>query len=92
MFRTGPAGRRAGLIGGPDVWEVVRACFESDVDAPLTPEAIGERMGLTADQVRIVLRYYAEYGDEVDEWIRRVGEEAEQAEAAWRCEQELLQK
>src|ERR1700684_2853367 len=24
-FRPGPTGRRAGLTGGPDVWEVVRA-------------------------------------------------------------------
>src|ERR1039458_5012555 len=23
MFRDGPAGRRAGLLGGPDVWEVM---------------------------------------------------------------------
>ena len=25
VYRDGPAGRRAGLLGGPDVWEVVRA-------------------------------------------------------------------
>jgi hypothetical protein len=25
MFRPGPTGRRAGLAGGPDVWEIVRA-------------------------------------------------------------------
>src|ERR1700736_5874402 len=25
VFRDGPAGRRAGLAGGPDVWEVIRA-------------------------------------------------------------------
>lgn len=24
VFRSGPAGRRPGLAGGPDVWEVVR--------------------------------------------------------------------
>ena len=23
VFRSGPAGRRPGLVGGPDVWEVV---------------------------------------------------------------------
>ena len=92
MFRTGPAGRRAGLIGGPDVWEVVRACLGHDVGDAAVLRDITERTGLTADQVRVVLRYYAEYGDEVDEWIRRVDEEAEQAEAAWRCEQELLGK
>lgn len=25
VFRPGPAGRRAGLAGGPDAWEAVRA-------------------------------------------------------------------
>ena len=25
VFREGPTGRRAGLVGGADVWEVVRA-------------------------------------------------------------------
>src|SRR5258708_1732235 len=25
VYRDGPTGRRAGLVGGPDVWEVVRA-------------------------------------------------------------------
>ena len=24
IFRSGPAGRRAGVAGGPDVWEIVR--------------------------------------------------------------------
>ena len=88
MFRTGPAGRRAGLIGGPDVWEVVRAA-RGDED---TRENIAERTGLMPKQVGVALRYYAEYADEVDNWLRRVDEEAERAEAAWRCEQELLGK
>ena len=92
MFRTGPAGRRAGLIGGPDVWEVVRACLGHDVGDAAVRRDIGERTGLTADQVRVALRYYAEYSGEVDEWIRRVDEEAERAEAAWWCEQELFDR
>ena len=25
MFRPGPTGRRAGLVSGPDVWEVIGA-------------------------------------------------------------------
>jgi hypothetical protein len=25
VFRDGPSGRRAGLAGGPEVWEVIRA-------------------------------------------------------------------
>lgn len=90
MFRSGPAGRRAGLAGGPDVWEVVRACLGDDADGSLTPAAVAEQMGLTADQVGVALRYYAEFRDEIDAWIRMVDEEAERAEAAWRLERDLL--
>lgn len=25
VFRDGPTGRRAGIIAGPDVWEIIRA-------------------------------------------------------------------
>src|SRR5918994_6175921 len=25
VFRDGPTGRRAGLVGGPDAWEIIRA-------------------------------------------------------------------
>ena len=86
VFRSGPAGRRAGLISGPDVWEVVRA---AGVDEK-SREDIAERTGLTPGQVGVALRYYAEYSDEIGAWIRRVDEEAERAEADWRREQELL--
>jgi hypothetical protein len=46
--------------------------------------------GLTEDQVRTALRYYAEFRDEIDDWIARVDEEAERAEAAWLREREII--
>lgn len=84
VFRSGPCGRRPGLIGGPDVWEVVRGVVGGGAG-----EA-SARTGLRRDQVSTALRYYAEHEGEVDEWIRRVDDEAEQAETRWRREQELL--
>lgn len=90
VFRAGPAGRRAGLVGGPDVWEVVRVCLGYGGDDSAARETIAEQTGLTVEQVQATLGYYAEYGDEVDEWIRRVDEEADRAGAAWRRERELL--
>ena len=89
-FRSGPGGRRAGLIGGPDVWEVVGALRGADGGDADSLASIGERTSLTADQVGAALRYYADYTDEVADWIRRVEEEAERAETRWRREQELL--
>lgn len=86
VFRSGPAGRRAGLMSGPDVWEVVRAAVGDEK----IREHVAEEAGLTPAQVGVALRYYAEYRDEIAAWIRMVDEEAERAEAEWRLEQQLL--
>lgn len=48
--------------------------------------------GLAPDQIRIAMRYYAEYPKEIDDWMRRVDEEADEAEAAWRRQQDLLRR
>jgi hypothetical protein len=88
VFRSGPAGRRAGLVGGPDVWEVVRA-FRSG-EASMENTAV--LTGLSVEQVRTALRYYADHRDEIDDWLARVDEEASRAEAAWRAEQDLLRR
>ena len=90
VFRSGPGGRRAGLIGGPDVWEVVGAIHEEDARDANRLAGVAERTGLSLDQVRAALRYYADYTDEVRDWIRRIKEEAERVEARWRREQALL--
>jgi hypothetical protein len=90
VFRSGPAGRRPGLAGGPDVWEVVRVLLGVKADGEAAIKQASERTGLTQEQVRFALRYYAEYRDEINDWIRRVDDEAEAAEAVWRREQELL--
>lgn len=34
VFRDGPAGRRAGLAGGPDVWKVIAALSDFAVSGP----------------------------------------------------------
>ena len=47
-------------------------------------------LGLTEAQVRIGVRYYSDYPEEVDERIRRNVEGADAAEAAWRREQAAL--
>jgi hypothetical protein len=88
VFRSGPAGRRAGLVGGPDVWEVMRAFRPGNTSA----EETAALTGLSVEQVRTAVRYYAEHRDEIDDWLRRVDEESDRAEAAWRSEQDLLRQ
>jgi hypothetical protein len=64
-FRDGPTGRRAGLVGGPDAWEVVMwvedLSREADPVAALTEESV-----LTRAQIDAALRYRAAYPDEID--------------------------
>ena len=89
VFRSGPAGRRPGLATGPDVWEVVRVFTGAEAQGEEALQRTADLTGLTPEQVRMALRYYAEYPDEIAAWIRRVDEEAARAEAAWRREDVL---
>ena len=82
VFRSGPAGRRPGLIGGPDVWEVV-AVHRSFDD--------GERTAAWLDQpagaIESALGYYEAHRPEIDDWIHRNEEAAEAAERVARARQ-----
>jgi hypothetical protein len=71
LFREGPAGRRAVLVGGPDVWEVVRSVKAVRSANPgLAGEAaldlVAELTGLQRRYVDVAVGYYAHYPDEVD--------------------------
>jgi hypothetical protein len=90
VFRDGPAGRRAGLASGPDIWEVISAVRASGLSGEDALAAAAEWGSLTPTQVRVAVRYYAEYREEIDERIARNVEEADAAEAQWRREQNAL--
>lgn len=63
-FRDGPTGRRAGLLGGPDVWEV--AMWAEDLAAEPDPVAtLVADAALSRSQVDAALRYRASYPDEI---------------------------
>lgn len=83
IFREGPSGRRAVLLGGPDVWEVVRAVrdardAEPDLDGDEVLELVSHNSGVPLRLVRAALAYWAEFPDEVDAEIARA-EEAERS-------------
>jgi hypothetical protein len=64
-FRDGPTGRRAGLVGGPDVWEVVM--WIEDLSGEEDPVAVlVEESTLTRAQIDAALRYRVTYPHEVD--------------------------
>lgn len=64
-FRDGPTGRRAGIVGGPDVWEV--AMWLEDLSAQADPmAALIESSVLARPQIDAALRYRAAYPIEID--------------------------
>jgi hypothetical protein len=91
VFRDGPAGRRPVVVGGPDVWEVIVAVRSAPERGEKLIEALAERMGAPAEKIRVAVRYYAEYPDEVDRWISTVGEEADRLEETLERERSLLE-
>ena len=63
-FRDGPTGRRAGLVGGPDVWEL--AMWVADLSAEPDPvKALSAESGLPRHQIEAALRYQAAYPEEI---------------------------
>jgi hypothetical protein len=95
VFRPGPTGRRAGLAGGPDVWETVRAVKSARTAEPDLPEddllsMVAGNTGVPAHLLRIAIRYWASYPDEIDAEIATAGRAEELAEQAWQREQRLL--
>jgi hypothetical protein len=61
VFRDGPAGRRAVVVGGPDVWEVIMAARDAPERGEELIRELAERLGVPSEKIRIAIRYYAEY-------------------------------
>src|ERR1700686_4052607 len=66
-FADGPSGRRARLVGGPDVWEGIAGARDNDGDLAETAAYLELSLGL----VQAAASYYAAYSQEVDERIER---------------------
>jgi hypothetical protein len=90
-FRDGPAGRRPVVVGGPDVWEVIAAARSAPERGDKLVGALAERVGASPERIRIAVRYYAEYPEEIDDWLTLVDEEAERLEQALERERSLLE-
>jgi|ERR1700709_1669587 len=90
VFRPGPAGRRPGLAGGPDVWEVVRVVRNVETRGERAIAEAASWLGLSASQVRIAVEYYADYPAEIDAWLAKIDAEAVQTEELFRRRQDML--
>ena len=94
-FKDGPAGRRARLAGGPDVWEVIGAIRSAREAEPALAgdqvvAVVAETSGVPVPFIRAALAYWSDYPQEVDDFLQRARAEAAQAQAAWERQQDLL--
>ncbi len=79
VFRPGPGGRRPGLAGGPDVWEIARVLRDIEITGEKAIEKTAKITGLAVHQIRAVAGYYREFAVDVDTWIENVDSDAEEA-------------
>ncbi|MDX6344328.1 MAG: hypothetical protein QOH87_4466 [Trebonia sp.] len=94
-FKDGPAGRRARVVGGPDVWEIIGAVrsvreAEPDIAGDEVLAVVAETSGVPTPFVRAALAYWGDYPEDVDAFLDRARAGAGQAQAAWERQQELL--
>ncbi len=92
VFRDGPSGRRPVLVGGPEVADVMGAIVGGDVPAPERRSRAADLLGISEAMVDAALAYYADYTDEIDELNAEQARMADEAEATWRRQRELLEK
>lgn len=95
VFRPGPTGRRAGLVAGPDVWEVVRAVRSARANESQMTEddllaLVADNTGIPERLTRVAVRYWASYPEDIDAEISAAEAAEEAAEDTWRRERELL--
>lgn len=90
IFRGGPGGRRAGVVSGPDVWEIVRVVRDVEARGEAAIKQAVELLGVNQPTVEIATGYYAAHRKEIDEWIERLDDEADRARQQWQARQAVL--
>ena len=86
-FRNGAAGRRPALLGTRlDVWQVIETVRQNEN----APADAAEYLDLPQSHVEACIKYYLSYEREIDEWIAREREAADEAEHAWRRRQAMF--
>ena len=70
VYRDGPAGQRAAVAGGPDVWEIVIALRHTRKRGDARVGAAAEHFDVADQLVRTAVSIAAAHPDEVDAMIR----------------------
>ena len=79
VYRDGPTGRRAGFVGGPDVWEIIRDLRHAPGRGMTRITHLAEEAALPSARIRLAADFYAAYPDEIDARIEADEQAAERA-------------
>jgi Ribbon-helix-helix protein, copG family len=90
VFRDGPARRRAALLGGPDVWEVVRDLRHTPGRGSQRVATLAEEIDLPPARIRLAADFYAAHPDEVDRLIALDEDAARRARQLIKRREQLL--
>ena len=90
VYRNGPRGRRAALVGGPDVWEVVRDLAAAPGRGMDRVENLVAETGLTTASVLLAADFYASFPEEVDALIEADERAAEEVRRQAHRREQLL--
>ncbi|MEX2555088.1 MAG: ribbon-helix-helix protein, CopG family [Actinomycetota bacterium] len=67
VYRDGPTGRRAGVAGGPDVWEIIRDLQRASGREEQRIRRVAHETGLAPALIRLAIDFYVAFPDEIDE-------------------------
>lgn len=90
VYRTGPAGRRAALVGGPDLWEVVRDLAHAPGRGVERVENLAAETGLPTVSVLLAADFYAAFPEEIDALIEADERAAEEVRRQAARREQLL--
>lgn len=90
VYRAGPAGRRAGLAGGPDVWEVIGAIRHAQGSGEKKVVEGAAQLGIPERLVRVALSFAASYPEEIEASIAANEAAAENAQRVAQARARLL--
>ena len=97
FFRQGPTGRRATLVAGPDVWEVIRAVQSGRAEEPELGETelldmVADNTGVPLRLIRVAIDYWAAHPTEIDALIADAQRFETEKYRAWERTNELLNR
>ncbi len=90
IFRDGPSGRRAALVHGPEIVDVVGSLKGGDLPAGERRARAAEHLSIPVAAVDAALDYYGDFADEIDAELDARLAAADELEARWRRGQHLL--